>query len=127
MVYAIGSNEIAVNLAGISISKYKLMVYGISGFLCGIAGIINTSRTAAGSPSAWMGLELDAIAAVVIGGASLAGGRGTIINTFFGVLILGIISNIMNLLNIPSYPQQVIKGVIILIAVLFQSNGNRNK
>ena len=85
-----------------------------------MAGIISTSRTGVGSPILGVGLELDAIAAVVIGGASLKGGKGTVVNTLLGIIILGMIGNIMNLMNVPGYPQQVIKGLIIIIAVLLQ-------
>ena len=120
LVMAIGSNESAVRLAGIRVGYYKFAVYAITGVLCAVAGIISTSRTGVGSPIVGSGMELDAIAAVVIGGASLSGGRGTAINTFLGVLILGMIGNIMNLMNIPGYPQEVIKGMIIVVAVLLQ-------
>jgi len=127
LITAIGSNEAAVRLAGIRISIYKFAVYCISGGLCAIAGIISTSRTGVGSPIVGQGFELDAIAAVVIGGASLNGGKGTAINTLLGVFILGMIGNIMNLMNVPGYPQQVIKGIIIIIAVLFQQRMNRRR
>ncbi|MBK8019979.1 MAG: ABC transporter permease [Chloroflexi bacterium] len=120
IIMAIGSNESAVRLAGIRVSYYKYAVYAISGTLCMLGGIISTARTGVGSPIVATGLELDAIAAVVIGGASLTGGRGNAINTLLGVLILGMIGNIMNLLNIPNYPQQILQGVIIVIAVLIQ-------
>ena len=120
LVVAIGSNEDAVRLSGIQVSIYKFLVYSISGGLAAIAGIISTSRTGVGSPIVGVGLELDAIAAVVIGGASLSGGKGTALNTLLGVFILGMIGNIMNLMNVPAYPQQVIKGVIIILAVLLQ-------
>jgi ribose transport system permease protein len=120
IVMAIGSNESAVRLAGIRVGYYKFAVYAITGVLCVVAGIISTSRTGVGSPIVGSGMELDAIAAVVIGGASLSGGRGNAINTLLGVLILGMIGNIMNLMNIPGYPQQVIQGLIIVVAVLLQ-------
>jgi ribose transport system permease protein len=120
LTIAIGSNEEAVRLSGISTSYYKWSVYAISGGFGALAGIISTSRTGVGSPIIGVGLELDVIAAVVIGGASLKGGRGNALNTLLGVLILGMIGNIMNLLNIPAYPQQVIKGLIIIAAVLMQ-------
>ena len=120
LIIAIGSNEEAVRLSGIRVMYYKWMVYAISGGFGALAGIISTSRTGVGSPIIGVGLELDVIAAVVIGGASLNGGRGTALNTILGVLILGMIGNIMNLLNIPGYPQQVIKGIIIIAAVLLQ-------
>ncbi len=120
LIIAIGSNEEAVRLSGIKLKRYKFAVYGMTGGFAALAGIISTSRTGVGSPIIGMGLELDVIAAVVIGGASLSGGKGTAVNTLLGVLILGIIGNLMNLQNVPSYPQQVIKGLIIIAAVLMQ-------
>ncbi len=120
IIIAIGSNEEAVRLSGIKVSAYKFSVYVIAGGLSAVAGIITTARTAVGSPVMGLGMELDVIATVVIGGASLSGGKGSAVNTLLGVLILGMIGNIMNLMNIPSYSQQIIKGVIIIIAVLLQ-------
>ncbi|MEL0642955.1 ABC transporter permease [Olleya sp. Ti.3.14] len=120
LIIAIGSNEEASRLSGIKVNKYKFLVYAISGALAATAAIIVASRTNLGSPNMGMSWELDAIAAVVIGGASLNGGKGTAINTLMGVLILGLIGNILNLLNVPSYPQQVVKGAIIIFAVLLQ-------
>jgi ribose transport system permease protein len=120
LIIAIGSNEESVRLSGINVWIYKFAVYGICGGLAAIAGIISTSRTGVGSPILGIGLELDAIAAVVIGGASLKGGRGSAVNTLLGIIILGMIGNIMNLMNVPGYPQQVIKGLIIIVAVLLQ-------
>ncbi len=120
IIIAIGSNEEASRLSGIKVKKYKFLVYAISGALASVAAILVASRTNLGSPNMGIAWELDAIAAVVIGGASLTGGRGTAINTLMGVLILGLIGNILNLLNVPSYPQQVIKGGIIIFAVLLQ-------
>lgn len=120
LIIAIGSNEEASRLSGIKVNKYKFLVYAISGALAALAAIIVASRTNLGSPNMGMAWELDAIAAVVIGGASLNGGKGTAINTLMGVLILGLIGNILNLLNVPSYPQQVVKGAIIIFAVLLQ-------
>jgi ribose transport system permease protein len=125
MVIATGSNEQAVRLAGISEQKYKFAVYAISGALAGLAGVVSTSRTGVGTPITGVGLELDAIAACVIGGALLSGGKGTVINTIIGVLVLGLIGNVMNLLSVPLYPQQIIKGVIIVFAVLLQRFGAR--
>ena len=121
LVTAIGSNEEAVRLSGIRVSGYVFAVYVISGGLAALAGVVDTSRSGVGSPVLATGMELDAIAAVVIGGASLMGGRGTAVNALLGVLILGVIGNIMNLMNVPGYNQQVVKGVIILVAVLLQS------
>lgn len=127
IVIAIGSNEEAVRLSGITVSLYKFSVYAIAGGLSAVAGVITTARTSVGSPVMGVGMELDVIAAVVIGGASLSGGKGSAINTFLGVLILGMIGNIMNLINIPAYSQQVIKGLIIIFAVLLQRfQGNNN-
>ncbi|WP_037217415.1 ABC transporter permease [Rhizobium sp. IBUN] len=121
LVTATGSNEVAVRLAGLAVGRYKLMVYVIAGALAALAGIVATSRTAVGTANTGIGLELDAIAACVIGGALLSGGKGSVINTIVGVLILGLIGNIMNLLSVPAYPQQIIKGVIIVFAVLLQN------
>lgn len=120
IVIAIGSNEEAVRLSGIKVSAYKFSVYVIAGGLSAVAGIITAARTAVGSPVMGVGMELDVIATVVIGGASLNGGKGSAVNTILGVLILGMIGNIMNLMNIPAYSQQVIKGLIIIFAVLLQ-------
>ncbi|MBB4266387.1 ABC transporter permease [Roseospira visakhapatnamensis] len=125
LVIAVGSNEVATRFAGINIPTIKVAVYALSGFTCAIAGIISATRTGVGSPILAIGFELDAIAAVVVGGASLAGGRGTVINTLIGALILSIISNLMNLMDIPGYHQQVVKGVIIVLAVLMESAKRR--
>lgn len=120
IIIAIGSNEEAVRLSGIKVDKYYWLVYGFSGAMAAIAGVIAVARTGIGSPVIGIGIELDAIAAVVVGGTSLKGGRGSAINTLLGVIILGMIGNIMNLKDVPAYPQQVIKGVIIILAVLLQ-------
>ncbi len=120
IVIAIGSNEEAVRLSGIKVRAYKYSVYAIAGGLSALAGIASTARTSVGSPVTGIGMELDVIAAVVIGGASLMGGKGSAVNTLLGVLILGMIGNIMNLLTIPAYSQQVIKGLIIVLAVFLQ-------
>lgn len=125
LIIAMGSNEEAARLSGIKVNKYKFLVYAISGSLAAIAAIVVASRTNLGSPNMGMAWELDAIAAVVIGGASLNGGKGSAINTLMGVLILGLIGNILNLLNVPSYPQQVVKGAIIIFAVLLQRFENK--
>jgi ribose transport system permease protein len=127
LITAIGSNETAVELSGVNVRVYKLSVYVISSAVCAIAGMIGASRAAVGSPLIGEGMELDAIASVVIGGAALTGGKGTALNTLLGVFILGMIGNIMNLMNVAAYPQQVIKGVIILIAVLLQGAESKEK
>ena len=122
LVVAIGSNSEAVRLSGVRVVPRVFSVYVVSGVLAALGGIIITARSGVGSPVVGIGLELDVIAAVVIGGASLMGGRGTALNTLIGVLTLGVIGNIMNLLNVPGYHQEVVKGVIILVAVLLQSS-----
>ncbi len=117
-VYAIGGNEDATKLSGINVTKVKLFVYGISGLLSALAGIIITARLGSAQPTAGEGYELDAIAAVVLGGTSLSGGIGTVLGTIVGVLIIGILNNALNLLNVSSYYQLLAKGLVILIAVL---------
>lgn len=126
-VIGIGSNETALRLAGVRTKGFVLSTYVVSGVFAAGAGVFLASRTSTASAGMGMGSELDAIAAVVIGGASLAGGRGFVMNTVVGVLILGVISNIMNLMGVPSYPQDIIKGVIIAAAVLLQvATGRKN-
>ncbi len=120
LVKAIGSNAEAVRLSGIAAARYVMAVYVISGALAATAGVISVSRTGVGSGSIGIGAELDVIAAVVIGGASLMGGRGGVINTLLGALVMGVIGNIMNLADVPGYNQQVFMGVIIVIAMLLQ-------
>lgn len=126
LVISIGSNELATRFAGIRVERFKFSVYALSGMACGVAGVIAATRTGVGSPVLALGFELDAIAAVVVGGASLAGGRGTVLNTIIGVLILSVISNLMNLMNISGYLQQVVKGVIIILAVVLESFKSKN-
>ena len=124
LVKAIGSNIEAVRLSGIPVAGYIMSVYVISGILAAAAGIISASRTGVGSANIGVGAELDAIAAVVIGGASLMGGRGGAFNTFIGVIVLGIIANMMNLARVPGYHQQVFMGCIIIGAMLLQYASN---
>lgn len=118
LTIAIGSNESAVKLSGIPAARYKFRAYQVSGLLSAIAGILIMARSGVAVPATGVGMELDALAACVIGGVSLSGGRGKVINVVAGVLVLGLISNIMNLLSVPIYSQQIIKGLIIIIAVL---------
>lgn len=125
LVISIGSNETATRFAGIRVGWYKFAVYAVSGFACGLAGLMASTRTGVGSPVLSVGFELDVIAAVVVGGASLAGGRGNVLNTIIGVMILSIISNLMNLMNISGYNQQVVKGVIIIAAVMLEGLKSR--
>jgi ribose/xylose/arabinose/galactoside ABC-type transport system permease subunit len=120
VITAIGSNEEAVRLSGIAVPRYIMAVYVISGVLAAVAGIISSARTGVGSAQVGVGAELNVIAAVVIGGASLMGGRGGVINTLLGALVMGIIGNIMNLAGVPGYHQQVYMGLIILVAMLIQ-------
>jgi ribose transport system permease protein len=124
LVKAIGSNSEAVRLSGIPVAGYIMSVYIVSGVLASAAGMISSSRTGVGSANIGVGAELDAIAAVVIGGASLMGGRGGAFNTFIGVIVLGIIANMMNLARVPGYHQQVFMGCIIIGAMLLQYASN---
>ena len=117
-VVAIGGNQEAVRLAGISVQRHLLLAYAISGFCAGLAGVILASRVGIAQPSVGVAFELNAIAACVIGGASLAGGRGSVIGTLGGVLLLGLIDNLLTLYDVQSYWQQVLKGLIIALVVL---------
>jgi simple sugar transport system permease protein len=119
-VYAIGGNEQATRLSGVAVDRVKIAVYGLSGMLASLAGVLYTAQYLQGKPDAGEGIELDAIAAVVIGGTSLMGGKGSIGGTLVGVLIFGFLSNILQLNNIDSNTQLVLKGLIILAAVLLQ-------
>lgn len=116
--YAIGGNEIASKISGIKVDRVKIFIYGISGLMAALAGAILTSRLNSAQPTAGTAYELDAIAAVVLGGTSLTGGKGRIVGTLIGVLIIGVLNNGLNLLGVSSFYQQVVKGVVILIAVL---------
>lgn len=117
-VYAVGGNELAAKVSGVNTDRVLIGVYALAGALAGVAGIILSSRVMSGPPAVGQGSELDAIAAVVIGGTSLSGGIGSIANTIVGVLIIGVMNNGLDLLNVPSYWQQVVKGLIIVLAVL---------
>ncbi|MBP6062620.1 MAG: ribose ABC transporter permease [Fusobacteriaceae bacterium] len=124
-IYAIGGNEEATKLSGIDTRKYKTLVYGICGALSAVAGIIVTSRLSSAQPTAGAGYELDAIAAVVLGGTSLSGGVGRITGTALGAIIIGVLGNALNLLDVSSYYQMMIKGAVILIAVLIDKKSNK--
>ncbi|WP_394914025.1 ABC transporter permease [uncultured Robinsoniella sp.] len=127
-LYAIGGNEEAAKASGLSVARIKLFVYMISGICAGLAGTVLASRINAGQPNSGEGYELDAIAAVVIGGTSLNGGIGKVSGTILGVLIVGVINNGMDLLNISSYYQKIVKGSIIVLAVLLDRiTKNKNK
>ena len=116
-VYAVGGNEDAARAAGVNVHTVKLFAYSVCGALAGLAGVVLAARITTGQPNAALGSELDAIAAVVIGGTSLSGGVGTIGGTLLGALLMGVISNGLDLLNVSSYYQQIVKGVIIVGAV----------
>ncbi|AUL97747.1 ribose ABC transporter permease [Vibrio vulnificus] len=123
-VYALGGNESATRLSGINVDKVKIGVYAICGLLAALAGIIVTSRLSSAQPTAGMGYELDAIAAVVLGGTSLMGGKGRIMGTLIGALIIGFLNNALNLLDVSSYYQMIAKAAVILLAVMVD---NKNK
>ena len=126
-VYALGGSEETVRLSGIAVKKIKTLVYAISGLLAGISGLLLASRLGSGQPLAGDGWELDAIAAVVVGGTDIAGGRGTIIGTIIGAFIIGVLNNGLNLLNVSPYLQLVVKGFVIIGAVLVRAGVVRNK
>jgi ribose transport system permease protein len=116
-IYALGSNERAVRLAGVDVDKVKIFAYTVCGILAGVAGVVLTSRLDSAQPAAGMSYEMDAIAAAVIGGASLSGGEGTILGTMIGALIMGVLKNGLNLMNVSEFWQQVAMGVVVLGAV----------
>lgn len=116
--YAIGGNEKASLISGIKVPRVKILIYGLSGLLAALAGAILTSRLNSAQPTAGTSYELDAIAAVVLGGTSLSGGKGRIFGTLIGVLIIGTLNNGLNLLGVSSFYQMVVKGIVIIIAVL---------
>jgi ribose transport system permease protein len=120
-VYAIGDNEEAARLAGVQVRKYKVLVYVLSAALAALAGVIHCAQLEQGNPNDGVGYELDAIAAVVIGGTSLSGGVGTVTGTLVGTLIIGVINNSMGLNNIDANLQLILKGAIILAAVWMQA------
>jgi ribose/xylose/arabinose/galactoside ABC-type transport system permease subunit len=126
-VYAVGGNVNAATASGVNVPKTLILTYVISGVCCGIAGIIMTSRINASQPNIGIGYETDAIAACVIGGASFAGGLGTIPGTVIGIIIIGLIYNGMNLLGISSYWQTIMKGLLIVAAVLLDLLMHRKK
>ena len=124
--YALGGNETAARIAGVRTKMVTMLIYTISGLMAAIAGIILTSRLSSAQPDAGTSYEMDAIAAVVLGGTSLAGGKGRIFGTLIGALIIGTLNNGMNLLGISSFYQQIVKGIVILIAVLLDRRSSNN-
>jgi ribose/xylose/arabinose/galactoside ABC-type transport system permease subunit len=124
-VYAIGSNEEAARLSGVPVRFYVTLVYVISGFTSGLAGLVYASQLSIGTPIAGQGYELDAIAAVVVGGTSLYGGKGSVLGTFMGTLIIGVLANILNLTGVDPFVQQLFKGALIIVAVFIMSRSGR--
>lgn len=117
-VYAVGGNEDSARLSGINTDKIKTLVYVIVGVTSALSGIVVTSRIGSASPNAGSGFELDAIAAVVLGGTSLAGGEGSVIGTIIGAMIIGVLNNGLNLMNVSPFYQLIVKGFVILLAVI---------
>ncbi len=126
IIYFIGGNSEATRLSGINIRLYRTLVFMASGLMSAIAAIVLTSRVGAASPSAGLGYELDAIAAVVVGGVSLTGGRGSMLNALMGVILMGVLGNALNIMNVSSYPQMIIRGIIIIVAVSIDVWNKRN-
>lgn len=124
-VYALGGNEQAAKISGVNVDRVKVGVYMIAGLLSGLAGLVLSSRIGSGQPGLAVGIELDAIAAAVIGGTSLSGGVGTIWGTIIGALIIGVLNNGLDLLNVSAYWQTIIKGSIIVVAVIIDERKNR--
>jgi ribose/xylose/arabinose/galactoside ABC-type transport system permease subunit len=122
-VYAVGGNETAARVSGINVDWIKIAVYTLSGFLAGIAGLLLASRLVSGNPTAGQAYELDAIAAVIIGGVSMSGGAGKWYGTVIGALLIAVIGNGLDILNVSSHFQLIIKGSIIIIAVLLDMKG----
>ncbi len=122
-VYALGGNEQVARLSGVNVNRIKMAVFMISGVLSALAGIILTARLESAQPTAGLAYELDAIAAVVLGGTSLMGGKGRIFGTIVGALIIGVLNNALNLMDVSSYFQMIAKGAVILLAVVVDSRG----
>jgi ribose transport system permease protein len=126
-IYAVGGSETAAAFSGVDVKRIKLWVYALGGALAAVAGLIVTARLDAADPKAGLGYELDSIAAVVIGGTSLSGGRGSILGTVLGCLIIGILNNGLFLLDVSPFWQQVIKGFVILAAVAADKMGSKER
>ena len=125
--YAIGGNPTAARFSGIPVARCQILAYTLSGLTAALAGLVLSSRLMSGQPNAGIGYELDAIAAVVLGGAAITGGRGSVLGTLIGALTLGVINNGLNLLNVSPYLQMVMKGVVLLTAIsLGLSRRNRS-
>jgi ribose transport system permease protein len=126
-IYAVGSNEEAARLSGINVGLTTFSVYAISGFLAALGGLLFLSRLSVGDPNSGLGLELEAITIVVIGGTSLFGGEGGVGGTVIGAIILAVLANVLNLIGVSPFSQQVVKGAIIVFAVLLETGRRRRK
>ncbi len=124
-IYAIGGNEQAAKISGLDVGKMLILIYTYAGLLSGLAGVVLSSRISSGQPGLGTGYELDAIASAVIGGTSFSGGIGTIWGTMVGALIIGILNNGLDLLNVSAYWQQIVKGLIIVVAIILDERKNR--
>jgi ribose/xylose/arabinose/galactoside ABC-type transport system permease subunit len=126
-LYAVGGNPEVAFRAGINTKNYKLGAYIFSGLLCGFTGVVLTSRLGSGQPATGESLMLDSVAAVILGGASLSGGAGTVTGTIIGVLVIGIMSNGLTLIGATYYMQEILKGVMLILAVLLNALRTRNR
>ncbi len=124
--FSIGSNEAATELSGVNVTKWKIIIYSMSGLFVGLAGVLAASRLSSAQPTGGMGLELEAIAAVVIGGTSLQGGKGSIIGTVIGALIMAVLTNGLRIISVPQEWQSVAVGLVILVAVYLDMLRRRN-
>lgn len=124
-IYAVGGNEEAARLSGVNTDRVKILAYTVSGILAAVAGIVMTSRLSSAQPTAGDGYELDAIAAVVLGGTSLTGGQGSVLGTIIGALIMGILNNALNLMDVQSYYQMIVKAIVIFLAVLLDRKNTK--
>ncbi len=121
-IKAIGANHEAAKLSAIPIQRYKVLVFVACSVMCAVGGLITTSKLLSAQPTANDGLEMDVLSGVILGGASLAGGVGTVVGTLLGSLIIGVVNNGLNLLNVSSYYQDIVKGIIIILAVMIKRN-----
>ncbi len=126
-IYAIGGNETTARFSGLNVNRIKVLVYTLAGALSAVAGLILTSRLDSAQPNAGTGYELDSIAAVVIGGTSLSGGRGSVWGTVIGCLIIGVLNSGLVLLDVSPFWQQVVKGAVILVAVAIDRRRESNE
>lgn len=124
-VYAIGGNETAARVSGVNLGRTKILIYTFSGLMAGLGGAVLTARVQSATPALGMGYELDAIASAIIGGTSFAGGIGTVWGTVVGALIIGVMNNGLDLLNVSPFYQQVVKGLIIIVAIIIDERKNR--